>query len=369
MEDVSIDVFEKAIEEVEAKNNLAGQPRVIVFHEKDGRRHAHAVWSRIDVSEMKAVQLSHDHPKLMDVSRDLFIEHDWKMPRGMMNSKDRDPLNFSLAEWQQAKRAGKNAREIKGTIKDCWAISDSQKSFANALKEHGYILAQGRRGHVALDHQGEVFAISGATDLKAKQVRAKLGEIENLPSVSEAHQQATKLITDRLNAIRNEQKRQQRAKEERFAQERERIKQRQKAERAQVLKEQRDRQRKELSERQERLRKGVMGLWDRLIGKRKKTLEESKQEASHAMQRDAQERHVVAAKQKAAREALKHKADTARKRHQSIQSELQSDIKQLHAKAAANKDTDREAFKAKRRAADKRLKRRKSRSRDGPTMG
>lgn len=126
--------FENAINRVEQKLGLSGQPRVIVFHEKEGRRHAHAVWSRISVCEMKAVQLSHDHPKLMDLSRDLFVEHGWKMPRGMLNSGDRDPLNFSLAEWQQAKRAGKDARVVKSTIKDCWAVSDTQKSFASALR-------------------------------------------------------------------------------------------------------------------------------------------------------------------------------------------------------------------------------------------
>ncbi|MCD1625260.1 MAG: hypothetical protein ACU0B7_07855 [Paracoccaceae bacterium] len=35
----SIEDFEKAIEQVEAKLGLEGQPRAIVFHEKDGRRH------------------------------------------------------------------------------------------------------------------------------------------------------------------------------------------------------------------------------------------------------------------------------------------------------------------------------------------
>jgi len=54
---------------------LTDQPRVIVFHEKNGRRHAHAAWSRIDSNEMKAIPLSYDHPKLQEVSRELHIEH------------------------------------------------------------------------------------------------------------------------------------------------------------------------------------------------------------------------------------------------------------------------------------------------------
>lgn len=42
-EKVPVDVFEAAIEMIEQKLGLDGQPRAIVFHEKDGRRHAHAV--------------------------------------------------------------------------------------------------------------------------------------------------------------------------------------------------------------------------------------------------------------------------------------------------------------------------------------
>ncbi|WP_066769237.1 relaxase/mobilization nuclease domain-containing protein [Sphingobium sp. CCH11-B1] len=46
--DVGIDAFESAIDRIEQANGLSGQPRMIVFHEKEGRRHCHAVWSRID---------------------------------------------------------------------------------------------------------------------------------------------------------------------------------------------------------------------------------------------------------------------------------------------------------------------------------
>ncbi len=45
---VGTDVFEQAISRIEERTNLQDQPRVIVFHEKEGRRHAHCVWSRID---------------------------------------------------------------------------------------------------------------------------------------------------------------------------------------------------------------------------------------------------------------------------------------------------------------------------------
>ncbi len=49
----------------------------------------------------------------MEVSRELFIEHGWTMPLGMINSEKRDPRNFTLTEWQQAKRTGIDPRAIK----------------------------------------------------------------------------------------------------------------------------------------------------------------------------------------------------------------------------------------------------------------
>jgi len=66
---VPIEVFESAIETIEQRLGLVGQPRAVVFHEKDGRRHAHAVWSRIDTEHMKAVNLSHYKLKLRDIAR------------------------------------------------------------------------------------------------------------------------------------------------------------------------------------------------------------------------------------------------------------------------------------------------------------
>ena len=39
------EAFEAALTQAEDRLGLTGQPRAIVFHEKEGRRHAHAVWS------------------------------------------------------------------------------------------------------------------------------------------------------------------------------------------------------------------------------------------------------------------------------------------------------------------------------------
>lgn len=184
---VSIEAFEEAIDQIEAANNLTGQPRVIVFHEKEGRRHAHVVWSRLDAETMTARNLPHFKTKLQAVSRDLFFTHQWKMSKGLLDHSQTNPTNVTLAEWQAAKRRGRNAIDQKKFIQQCWKASDDRASFAAALEERGYLLAQGtRRSHVIVANDGEVFAVARAAAQKAKQARASLSDPSDLPSVAEA---------------------------------------------------------------------------------------------------------------------------------------------------------------------------------------
>lgn len=134
-EHVSTEAFEAAIEAAEKKLGLQGQPRAIVFHEKEGRRHAHVVWSRIDSEHMKAVNLPHFKRKLQDVSRQLYREHGWDMPRGLAAGQQRNPLNFTRSEWEQAKQAKQDPKALKAMFQRCWEQADSGKAYAHALAQ------------------------------------------------------------------------------------------------------------------------------------------------------------------------------------------------------------------------------------------
>ncbi len=124
------------------------------------------------------------------------------MPAGLRLSQARDPRNFTLAEWQQAKRIGKDPKQIKAVFQECWSFSDTQSNFAHALKEHGYILARGdRRGLVAVDHRGEVFAVSKWVGIKTKETRTKLADEQNLPSVDEARILMAQAMTEQLDRL------------------------------------------------------------------------------------------------------------------------------------------------------------------------
>ncbi len=96
--DVSTADFEAAINDIEKEFGFEKQPRGVIFHEKNARRHAHVVWSRIDSDSMKAIKMDYYKNRLMDHSRSLYLKHGWQMPKGMMQSKERDPRNFTMAE-------------------------------------------------------------------------------------------------------------------------------------------------------------------------------------------------------------------------------------------------------------------------------
>ncbi|MEM9494993.1 MAG: relaxase [Pseudomonadota bacterium] len=287
----SVDDYEAAIEQAEERLGLKDQPRVIVFHEKQGpngpRRHAHAVWSRIDTDQMKAVHIGFDHRKLETLSRDLFLHHGWKMPRGHANSKEADPRNFTLAEWQQAKRAGNDPREIKTAIQDAWAISDTKAAFEHALNERGFMLARGdRRGHVAVHHSGEVYSIARQAKIKTKLVRERLGDEQALPSIDEAKDKIANALLPKLKRLRKDVAQEAKSVKQDFALEKTTLVEKQRAERAAFKKMLDDRRIFEAQQRQARFRGGIGGLWDRLSGQHRKITAQNQQEAEAAQKRD-----------------------------------------------------------------------------------
>ena len=337
-ETVPVEVFEKAIAEVEAKMGLTGQPRAVVFHEKEGRRHAHCVWSRIDTQVMKAVHLPFFKTKLRDLSRDLYLEHGWTMPRGLMNSKARDPLNFSLAQWQQAKRAGRSAREIKTLFQDCWAISDTRAAFANALAERGFTLARGRRGHVAVDWRGEVFAVSRWVDVRAKTVRAKLGSPDDLPTVNAVRHQFSKRFTDKLRAFVNTAECQHAKALQRLNDKRQALVAFQRQERAALTGAQAVRRREETIARAARIPSGLKGLWFKVTGKYRRTVKDNEAEARRADRRDTAEMQTLIDRQLADRQTLQNAIRQVRHHDLITRKRLDRDMAEYLALSRAEQD-------------------------------
>lgn len=288
---VTIEMFEAAIDRVAKTNGLSNQPRVIIFHEKEGRRHAHAVWSRIDAETMTAKNLPHFKNRLQAISRDLFFEHQWKMPAGLRDRSQTDPTNVTLAEWQAAKRRGKNAVDQKKLIQQCWASSDSRAGFQAALNDYGYSLAKGdRRGHVIVCHDGEVLAVARATGLKAKIVRERLSETTDLPTVAEAIENHARNIRGQFSRMAGEARQELDIERAELDRKRRQMIEEHRAERRMIDKGQAARWAKESQSRAARIKTGLAGVWQRLSGQRGKVQTQNTKEAHIAVLRDRAQR-------------------------------------------------------------------------------
>lgn len=295
---VPVEVFERAIADIERNLGLVGQPRAIVFHEKLGRRHAHCVWSRIDAGQMKAIKLSHFKRKLTDISRELYITHNWDMPDGFKNHETRDPLNFSHGEAIQAKRAKVDPKAQKAIFQQCWAGSDSRAAFSAALWEQGYLLARGdRRGFVAIDANGKVWSLSRWCGVKPKDLRARLGSEDDLWS-KEAAQNAFAKLNARTELGQTEQR------EERFDRQLKAMITRQRKERADLRATQSERQIAECHARQYRLPKGIKAIWARATGRYQRVIDELAADAAASQTRDQDETQALVERHLAERRAL-----------------------------------------------------------------
>jgi hypothetical protein len=312
----TIEEFERAADLIEAKfPELKGQPRTLIFHEKEGRRHCHAVWSRI-TERGRAAQLSHSREKLKDVSRAMYAAMGIEAPAGIRDRQQRDPLNYNIDIWQQAKRLREDPRDLKKIIQEAWAFSDDRASFERALEQNALHLARGdRRGFVIVHHSGEAMSLTRFGEIGTRDLKARLGPPEHLRTVD----QVRTMLTDRLTgaALTRAGVMRDRHREELrpLADEHRTMKEAHRQQRQTLDGNQTRRAAQEAQARAGRLRKGIMGLWDRLSGKRGKVSELNAREIDAGRVRDRAEKQTLIETQMQERGELQGRIMQMRERH------------------------------------------------------
>lgn len=348
--------FERAADQIGKKLGLENQPRAIVFHEKDGRRHAHVVWSRIDTEKMRAINIPHFKTKLRDVSREIYLEHGWDMPRGLQDRRLRDPLNFTREEWQQGKRSGIDPREIKTALQRCWATSDNLSSFQSALKERGFWLARGdRRGFVAVDYRGEVYSLSRYAGVKTKELSARLGDHSDLPSVDQVKAEIAQGMSRKLEDFIKSAEADARQRMAMLDFRKGEMVSRHKDERGKLWNAQEKRWLAETNERAQRTPRGFSGIWHRLTGQYAKVKAQNEQETLKSWQRDREQKDEMIFKQLEEREALQR--DIKRQRSISSQElmQLRKDVAKYCDIERPDPERDREEERRRARQRARRL--------------
>lgn len=320
--DVSVEDLMDAADRAEVALGLDGQPRAIVIHEKNGRRHAHVVWSRIDAVRMKAVNLSHFKNKLFSLSKELYLDHGWMLPDGYRENGWKNPLNFTLAEWQQAKRHGLDPREIKQMFRDAWERSDGLPAFKNALEERGYYLARGdRRGVVAVDLNGEIYAVARACGVKTKEVTQRLGDGTGLESVAETQKRIERFKTERVREKLAEDRLRKARESHPLREQLRMLKSHHLKERVILHDRQEERRIAENKERAGRFRRGLGAVLDVLTGRLFAIRKQNEREAYEAFQRDKEQTESLVKQQLEERRKMQEQLDelAARQREESRQ--------------------------------------------------
>lgn len=214
--------WSQAVEAIEQKFGLSGQPRVQVYHEKEGRPHLHVCWSMVDFEKRKLIDIGRgDHFKLQELATELEREFGHELTERAAND---NTIEITAKDRARESRTGKSAKARKELMREIWQRTSTHGEFVAALEKAGYILSKGDKCRFAItDRDGDGYNL--VRDLpkliKVKDVAARVNEKE-LISAEEAraiqeqgreapekpiereseekHTQATEILNDPLEA-------------------------------------------------------------------------------------------------------------------------------------------------------------------------
>lgn len=321
-------LFERSIERIAKANGLQNQPHVIVFHEKQGRRHAHCVWSRIDTAKMRAINLPHFKNKLMSISKALYLEQGWALPQGHIDRTLSNPLNFNLAEWQQAKRQKRDPKAIKSVVRGCWDASRTKAQFEKRLEKHGFYIACGipRRAFVIVDYEGEVRSLSRQAGVKKDVLKARLGEAAQYPTVDDMRAQIRGKLDQNIKHNAELLRTQHTRNLQPLESKKTAMQKNHKRDREQLKARQHNEELAQCKELQSRLQTGWRGLWQRVTGKHRAITRQNEREAYEKLQKQRLEMDKLIFKQLEERQTLQKQIDMQHQNHEQNQQDINQNM-------------------------------------------
>lgn len=208
---LSADDWQYSVAKAERALGLEGQPRAVVSHIYEGKEHLHVVWSRVDVEQRKCAELSFSHLKLCQAAREIEIELGLQQTPERARGPRKLKQHVQEIERHQDERTGQSREQRNALIQAAWDNSQTGQEFQAQIEAIGLRLALGRRGVLVLDGDNEPHSISRCVKgIRAKDVRAKLADVGDLPSVEELRglkatgpirQRARHLTREELNQL------------------------------------------------------------------------------------------------------------------------------------------------------------------------
>ena len=286
--------FYNAFDRLEELLGLKGQPRFPVFHEKNGRRHAHCVWSRIDIDKMKAVNMAFFKEKCTQLSKELFFENNWALPKGLLKKTAKDTFNISVGEFQRLIKRDVHPNCIRESCKAAWNSSIDRRSLEQRLREYDLFLAKGdKRGAVIVDANQNVYSLSRYLGLSVKKVKDRIGDTDSLPSVrgvnSSIRSAFNREVRSKITALSNAHYfERQPMQEEKLGLINQQRKERQELEQLQQAN-----LRNKQTKAKKRYRSGLSGIFDKVTGREKRVREINRRELEQMKLRQDKKRQTL----------------------------------------------------------------------------
>jgi hypothetical protein len=184
------DEIRQAVDHLEERLGLHGQPRVVVQHRKNHREHIHVVWSRIEADTGNAVSNSWNYRLHEQAARELEAMFGHRPIQNSMHHRKWDERRTSTDyEQRQSERSGIGIASVTSELSRFWEMSRTGSEFKRHLEEAGYALVRGdRRVYVVIDRNGNAHSLARRIEgADTKAVRSKLRDLslDSLPSVQE----------------------------------------------------------------------------------------------------------------------------------------------------------------------------------------
>jgi hypothetical protein len=178
-----------AVDTLERHLGLNGHARFIVEHQKKGRTHRHVIWSRIDVSAMRAAVMADDYAKHQAAARELETVFGLKAVESVLGPKrsgNPRPLRRPKT-WEtfRGQKSGIDPIAMTRTLTRLYHECADGAGFAAALAEHGLTLVMGRASVCIRDAAGDLHSLARRLDrVSAAELRAFLRDLA-IPSLQE----------------------------------------------------------------------------------------------------------------------------------------------------------------------------------------
>lgn len=133
---------------------FSNQRKAVVMHEKQGWRHIHIAYERVDLEKRKMLSIDNDYAKQTKARKKIAQRFDMR----------------------QTPEINANRKKIKEELTALWRKTDDDKGFLRMAKQQGYTIARGfdKQEFVVIDKTGRSFELRRHLDkVRIKEVRER----------------------------------------------------------------------------------------------------------------------------------------------------------------------------------------------------